>query len=183
MATSPPNEGTRPPISALLWAVAVIGTLAGLGLYLASGARKPDAVDVPPPLGVTGGVADGVPQPTALPPPPANFFTIPGCRLFDAMVATGESEIALAAQCAIPASAKTLAVAVAVVDPYRSGALSVFAADASADSATPLEFESGRPRNGLLYLPLPADGSGRARVRNTASEPVRVILDLSGYFE
>ena len=167
--------------SALLWTVAVVGVLGGLGLYFARGDKPATA----PPAALEPAPIAAVPDPTPTPPPPPNYFTVAGCRLYDGSVAPGDSVVNLRTDCGVPPSAKTLAVTVSVIDPAGAGTVALRAADAAVDAAgaTPLEFRAGLPRTGAAYLPLPADGSARVGVRNTAAGPVRVLLDLSGYFE
>lgn len=181
-----PQQTPSSRSSALLWTVAVVAVLAGLGLYLARGERP---AAEPAPAAATApdaaALVAAAPDPAPTPPPPANYFTAPACRLFDDLIAPGDSVLALDAACALPATAKTLAVMVSVIAPPEAGAVSLRAADAAVDDApgAVLEFQAGLPRNGSAYLRLPADGSARVGVRNSAGAPVRLILDLSGYFE
>jgi hypothetical protein len=181
-----PQQTASSRSSALLWTVAIVAVLAGVGLYLARGdrAEQPAA-----PAGSTAADAAApvatVPEPAPTPTPPPNYFTAPPCRLFDGAVQPGDSVVDLDPACALPATAKTLAVTISVFNPAAAGTLSLRPAGAAAGDAAGavLEFQAGRPRNAFEYVPLPADGSMRLGVRNGAGVPVRVILDLSGYFE
>lgn len=178
-----PSSGS----SALLWTLALVAVVAGLGLYLARGQRQAaDAGDAPAePVAAASPIA-AAPDPAPTLPPPPNYFTLPPCRLFDGMVAAGASVFDLNPACGLPATATSVAVVVSVIDPGEAGTLGFHAADAGGDgaaAAATIEFQAGRPRNGAAYLKTPADGSARVGVRNSATVPVRVLLDVSGYFE
>ena len=167
--------------SALLWTLAVVAVLAGLGLFLARGQRQAADAGDPPAVAVAA-----APDPGPTPPPPPNYFTLPLCRLFDGAVEAGSSVLDLSPACGLPATAKSVAVVVSVIHPTATGSIVFHAADAGAAAVAAgaiVEFQAGRPRNSAVYIRLPADGSARVGVRNGATVPVRVLLDVSGYFE
>jgi len=180
---SQPTPSSRS--SALLWTLALVAVVAGLGLYLARGQRQAAAPSDPQAAAAAPAIA-AAPDPAPTPPPPPNYFTLPPCRLFDGKVAAGDSVLDLNPACGLPATAVSVAVVVSVIDPGEAGSVGFHAADASGDgaaAAATVEFQAGRPRNGAVYVKMPADGSARVGVRNSATVPVRVLLDVSGYFE
>ena len=174
------QQTPSPRSSALLWTLALVTVVAGLGLFLARGERQ--AADAG---GPTAEAVAAAPDPGPTPTPPPNYYTLPQCRLFDGNAAAGDSVLDLNPACGVPATAKSIAVVVSVIDPGASGSVGFHAADAGADgaaAAATVEFQAGRPRNGAVYVQMPADGSARVGVRNSAEVPVRVVLDVSGYF-
>lgn len=104
-------------------------------------------------------------------PPPLDFHTVAPCRLADRDVPG--PPLALTGACGVPPTARALAVNVTVLDPRSGGSLAI--------AGTAIAFEAGRTRALHTLLALPADGSGTVPVE--ASTPVRILLDVTGYFE
>ena len=126
---------------------------------------------------------------------PYKFYTLTPCRLLDTRQADGphggpavppgsQRVVVAAGQCGIPATAKSLAVNVTVVQPAEPGFLSFFAGDAPVPATSTLNFASGDVRANNSILALASSGTGTVALFNsTATQPVHVLVDVSGYFQ
>jgi hypothetical protein len=126
---------------------------------------------------------------------PYKFYTLTPCRLLDTRLADGphggpaippgsQRVVVAAGQCGIPATAKTLAVNVTVVQPAEPGFLSFFAGNAPVPATSTLNFVPGDVRANNSTLALSSSGTGTVALFNsTATQPVHVLIDVSGYFQ
>jgi hypothetical protein len=126
------------------------------------------------------------------PPPPTSFFTIPPCRAVDtrsgpgpygapALQARSDRTFTLAGQCAIPPTARALAVNIAVAQPTAAGHLRLYPAGAALPQTSSINYAAGQTRasNAIVLLT-----SGGITVRcNQPFGTVHFILDVSGYFQ
>jgi hypothetical protein len=125
-------------------------------------------------------------------PPPTSFFTIPPCRAVDtrsgpgpygapALQARSDRTFTLAGQCAIPPTARALAVNIAVAQPTAAGHLRLYPAGAALPQTSSINYAAGQTRasNAIVLLT-----SGGITVRcNQPFGTVHFILDVSGYFQ
>jgi hypothetical protein len=130
--------------------------------------------------------------PAPAPPAAAAFHTLPPCRVADtrnapgaygapALVAGGVRTFALAGQCGISMTAKSVAANLTVTQPTAGGYLTVFPAGSALPLASAINFSAGQTRANNAVLRLGAGGA--VSVRNGSSGTVQVILDVTGYFE
>jgi hypothetical protein len=138
-------------------------------------------------LGVTGdwilrvGIRTGV-------SPPANYFTLAPCRIFDTRttpppLTTGVDRlISIAGTCGVPATAKAVSLNIAVTDPTASGFVKLFPAGATAPVASAINYSAGQTRTNNGVYALGAGGAIVARSGPLAGT-TQLILDVSGYFE
>jgi hypothetical protein len=129
------------------------------------------------------------------PPAPADFFTVPPCRLVDtrnpagpyggpALAASSERTWNLAGRCGIPATAQAVAVNLTAVAPIQPGDFRAFAAGGVAPLATALNWSAGQTRANNAILPLTTDGNGGLTVHlDMAAGTVQLIIDVVGYFQ
>jgi hypothetical protein len=125
--------------------------------------------------------------------PAQDFYTLEPCRLVDTRGATGafggpalaagaDRVFALAGRCGIPATARALAVNMAVTQATASGNLRLYPAGAPLPLVASINYAPGQTRanNALVTL----NGLGEIAVRCAqASGTVHFILDVNGYFE
>ena len=131
-----------------------------------------------------------LPAPT--PPVATAFHTLPPCRIVDtrnapgpdgapALQAGGVRSFALAGQCGIPMTAKSVAANLTVTQPTAGGYLTVFPSGSVPPLASAINFSAGQTRanNSVLRL---GDG-GAVSVLSATSGTVHLILDVTGWFE
>ncbi|HZF13949.1 MAG TPA: hypothetical protein VFE33_34585 [Thermoanaerobaculia bacterium] len=122
------------------------------------------------------------------------FYSITPCRLIDtrnpqgpaggpALQAGATRTFALAGQCGIPASARSLSVNLTVTQPAAAGYLSLFPADQSIPVASVINFSAGQIRSNNATLPLSGEGSGSLAVTDSSAGTVHFILDVNGYYQ
>jgi hypothetical protein len=127
---------------------------------------------------------------------PYRFFTLTPCRLLDTRLADGpfggppippggsQRVVVAAGHCGIPAGARALAVNVTVVASPQPGFLTFFPGDAAVPGTSTINFKPGRVIANNAVLALASSGSGTLALSNfTASQPVQVLIDVSGYFQ
>ena len=130
-------------------------------------------------------------QSLILPPeigPPSSFFTVPACRLVDTRVSAapmsaGEDRVfAAAGHCAIPPTAKTIAVNAVAVASSAVGNLRFYPPDRPAPGTAALTYPPGGTRGSFALIAL--DESARFAARAVqASGTVHLVIDVMGYFE
>lgn len=134
--------------------------------------------------------------PVAAPPPGGlAFHALPPCRLFDTRGSAGPDAAApalagfatrtfvIGGRCALPASAKSLSVNMAVTGAAAAGTLLLYPADlGAAPLAASIAFRAGQTRANNDLLSLAGDGTG-FKVLNTSAGAVHFILDVNGWFE
>ena len=126
---------------------------------------------------------------------PYRFFTLTPCRLLDTRRTDGPSGgppvpphsqrvVVAAGQCGIPVTAKALAVNITVVAAPESGFLTFFPGNAAVPATSTINFSPGQVIANNAVLWLASSGSGALAMGNsTATQPVQVLIDVSGYFE
>jgi hypothetical protein len=128
------------------------------------------------------------------PLPPAAFFTVSPCRVLDtrnpagllggpALAAGGRRSFTAAGVCAIPATARALAVNVTVVGPPAAGDLRLFPGDGPDPGTSTINFGPGQVRTNNAVLALALDGTGTIGVHNASAGAVHVVMDVFGYFQ
>lgn len=120
------------------------------------------------------------------------FFTLPPCRLLDTRLAADgpvlvsgtERILATHGRCGIPATARVLAVNVAVTQGSGAGHLRFYPGRAPVPTASTINFLPGQTRvnNAILLLSASGDG-GLAVTPFLGGGTVHLILDVTGYFE
>ncbi|MBK9968478.1 MAG: SUMF1/EgtB/PvdO family nonheme iron enzyme [Holophagales bacterium] len=125
-----------------------------------------------------------------------SFWSLAPCRLLDTRGAAGvfggpaigaagtpDRSFPLAdGACGVPVDAIALSVNVTVVTPNAAGDLLVYPGDvADPGDATSVAFGSGRTRAAMTILKLAGDDHGTVKVRNRASGPLDLLLDVNGY--
>jgi hypothetical protein len=125
---------------------------------------------------------------------PLRFFTLDPCRVLDTRSASGPlggpklaggapRTFPVAGVCGIPASAKSIAVNLAVNAPESAGFVRLFAGNGAPPDVSAINFDTGQTRAGNAVVLLATDGSGRIAIQNLGAGSVHVILDVTGYFE
>jgi hypothetical protein len=126
------------------------------------------------------------------PPPGTTLNTLPPCRIVDtrnapdpfggpAIPGGGTRTFALAGQCGVPLTAKSVAVNLTVTEPSSEGFFTAFPAGASRPLASNLNFSAGQTRANNAVLQL---GSGGAvSIFNGGSGTAHLVLDVTGWFE
>ena len=131
-----------------------------------------------------------LPAPT--PPVATAFHTLPPCRIVDtrnapgpdgapALQAGGVRSFALAGQCGIPMTAKSVAANLTVTQPTAGGHLTVFPTGSTPLLASAINFSARQTRANNAVLRLGAGGA--VSVLSGTSGTVHLILDVTGWFE
>lgn len=124
----------------------------------------------------------------------SRFFTLEPCRVLDTRNPNGPlggpklaggapRTFPVAGVCGIPASAKSIAVNLAVTAPESAGFVNLFAGNGAPPDTSAINFATGQTRAGNAVVLLATDGSGRLAIQNLGAGSVHVILDVTGYFE
>jgi hypothetical protein len=128
-----------------------------------------------------------------LPVPVASRLnTVPPCRIVDtrnapgvyggpAIPGNGTRTFVLTGQCGIPATAKSVAVNLTVVQASSGGHLAAFPAGQGLPLASTMNFGAGQTRANNAVLSLSAGGA--ISVFNGAAGPANFLLDVTGWFE
>lgn len=124
---------------------------------------------------------------------PADFYTLTPCRLLDTRNAAGawggpallpgQRVFQATGQCGIPAGAKAISVNLTVINPPVGGVLTLFPGNAALPNASSLNFKPGSTRANNSIVMLASSGSGAFAIHNSASAPVHIAVDVSGYFQ
>jgi hypothetical protein len=126
---------------------------------------------------------------------PYSFYTLPPCRLLDsrqtdgpqggpAVPPGGQRVVHAGGNCGIPASAKAVAANVTVVEPGEAGFLTFFPGNAAVPATSTLNFTPGQVRANNTVISLASSGSGTLALFSAApTQPVNVLIDISGYFQ
>jgi hypothetical protein len=137
------------------------------------------------------------PTPTPTPTPPAiagtSFHTLTPCRIADtrnpagprggpALAAGASRSFAVSGVCAIPSTAKAVAVNLTVVLPTTGGYLTVYPAGTSLPLASSINFRAGIVRANNAVLPLSAGGQITVFC-GMPSGSTNFLLDVTGWFE
>ena len=147
--------------------------------------------------GEPGGIAQDCsmvgPTIRVLPAPVATaFHTLPQCRIVDtrnapgpygapALPAGGIRSFALAGQCGVPMTARSVAANLTVAQPTAGGHLTVFPTGSTPSLASVINFSAGQTRANNAVLQLGAGGA--VSVQSGTSGTVQLILDVVGWFE
>ena len=126
------------------------------------------------------------------PPAATNLNTLPPCRIVDTRNAPGPfggppipgggtRTFALAGQCGVPLTAKSVAVNLTVTEPSSAGFFTVFPAGGSPPLASNLNFFAGQTRANNAVLQLGAGGA--VSILNGGNGAAHVVLDVTGWFE
>lgn len=123
-----------------------------------------------------------------LPAPPGKLFTVEPCRLADTrsaeappLVARTARAFQVAGRCGIPATARAVAVSVAVTGADAAGNLLLYAGGVAPVSST-INYVAGQTRANNAVVTLSDIGTVVVR-SNQPTGTVQVILDVAGYFE
>jgi Tol biopolymer transport system component len=127
------------------------------------------------------------------PPPGRDYFTVPPCRLFDSRepgsgpaLASGVARtLSVHGLCAVPETARAVAVNLTVTQPSGPGHLALHPGDGSLPSTSTINFGAGQTRANHAVLSLALDGTGSLAVTPVVlgNGTVHVIVDVVGYFE
>jgi subtilase family protein len=124
--------------------------------------------------------------------PPTSFYTVTPCRVVDtrnpngplggpALVANSTRAFAIAGQCGISATAKSVAFNITVTGAIAQGSLRLWPGGLSTPVAMTNSYSAGQTRANMAILGL---GNGQLAVRpEQPSGTVHVIIDATGYFE
>jgi len=124
----------------------------------------------------------------------SSFFTLDPCRVIDTrntngplggpkLAAGAPRTFPVTGVCGIPASAKSIAVNLAVNAPESAGFVRLFAGNGAPPDVSAINFAEGQTRAGNAVVLLATDGSGSLAIQNLGAGAVHVILDVTGYFE
>ncbi len=122
-------------------------------------------------------------------PEATDFYTLTPCRLVDTR---GAQAPALAAherrvwkiteRCGVPATAKAVALNVAVAGPTAQGHIRLMPGNGLSEASS-LNFSPGVTRANNAVAMLATDGTGGVAATNGSNGTVHLILDVNGYFE
>ena len=122
-----------------------------------------------------------------------NYFTINPCRVVDTrggapiggpvLQAQQTRTLAVAGNCAIPASAKAISINLAVTQPTATGNVRLFPAGQPVPTISSINYSTGQTRGNNSVVPLSALGQMAAFVGQPAGTTVHLIIDVNGYFE
>ena len=126
-------------------------------------------------------------------PTPSRFYAIPPCRVLDtrgpvgptggpALAAGASRTFTLAGVCAIPSTARALALNVTVTQPTAGGHLTLYPAGGAVPTASTINYVAGRARANNAILRLNAAGQ-LAIFCGQATGTTHAIVDVSGYFQ
>lgn len=126
-------------------------------------------------------------------PAGTGFYTLTPCRVADtrnapglyggpAMLAGSDRVWAVAGQCGVPSSAKSVTLNVTVTAASDNGSLRLYAAGAAPPPTTSISYGAGRTRANNAMAALGSSGGLAVRC-DQASGTAHVIIDVSGYFE
>ncbi len=129
----------------------------------------------------------------AFEPPPLVFFSVTPCRVADTRNAPGPQggpaltagvprNFTVRGSCAVPATAKAVAVNVTVISPAAAGSLFVHPTDAAMPAANTVSFRAGQTRANNAVLRLGAAGDLRV-LCSMPGGSAHFALDVVGYFE
>ena len=124
---------------------------------------------------------------------PASFYLVTPCRLADTRDASGPSggpalaggearSFPATGLCGIPASARAIAVNLAVYLPTGLGDLRAYPAGGGAPMASALNFRSGIVRSNSTIIPLGAGGQVAIQC-DMPPGSANVFIDVFGYFQ
>ena len=126
----------------------------------------------------------------APPPEPADFHTLTPCRVVDTRVSgqgpalQGQTErtFNITGLCAVPATARAVAVNLTVVGPTTAGYLRATPVDAASASTTAISFRAGQTiaNNGIYGL---SEAGTLSIYCGISSGSTHFVLDVFGYFE
>jgi hypothetical protein len=123
--------------------------------------------------------------------PGTDFFTISPCRLVDTrqtpsdpiLFGTTRTFTVVGGACtALPASAKAIALNVAVTAPTAAGNCRLYPGTVLPMAST-INFSAGQTRANNAVVPLAADGTVTAYCAPAGAGSVHLIIDINGYFE
>ncbi len=121
-----------------------------------------------------------------------SFFTATPCRILDtrtsgALVSGQTYEVDVATLCGVPATARSIAVNIAVVNATAAGYLTLWPAQSTSPGTSSINFHAGDAlaNNAILVLAGSSGSSGALWVQANVGGggTVQLILDVSGYFE
>lgn len=127
------------------------------------------------------------------PPPPQSFYVLPfPCRVVDTRNAPGPyggpalsggsaRNFALAGQCALPLTAKSVVVNLTVVVPASNGHFAAYPAGGNLPLASTLNFSAGQTRANNAVLPLGT--AGAVTIFNASAGGAHLVIDVVGWFE
>lgn len=120
-------------------------------------------------------------------PTPTAFYTVAPCRLADtrsgAPLGAGERRVFQATGvCALPSTARALAVNLTSTSATANGYLSAAPGNGLSSSSS-LNFRAGVTRANNAVVMLATDGTGSLSLRNGSSGTTHAIVDVCGYFE
>jgi hypothetical protein len=121
------------------------------------------------------------------------FYTVTPCRVVDtrnatgpyggpALVAGADRTFVMTGRCNIPATARAIAVNVAVTQPTGPGFFTLYAAGTSLPVFSTLNYSSGQTRANNAVVPLSASGV-LAVTCGQGSGSAQMIIDVNGYFQ
>jgi hypothetical protein len=123
----------------------------------------------------------------------ASFVTVTPCRVVDtrgpagpwgspALSAATERLFVFVGRCAIPSTARAVALTITATESSASGDLSFFPGGSPRPIVSAVNYSAGQTRSSNAITPL--SGAGTLAVYcNQSSGTVQLILDVNGYFE
>ncbi|HZF14054.1 MAG TPA: hypothetical protein VFE33_35110 [Thermoanaerobaculia bacterium] len=130
--------------------------------------------------------------PGAVPPPAGStaFYSIPPCRLLDtrgadgpALLANAARRITAAGRCGVPATARTVAANLTVVNASAGGDLRLFPAGSPLPPTSTINFAGHQTRANNAILSLSPDGEFAVWSDQAPAATVDFIVDVNGYFQ
>jgi hypothetical protein len=141
-------------------------------------------------------LVDGDAAGTILDDEAMRFFAVPPCRLIDTRNPAGplggpplganrSRTFVVTGQCAVPSSAKALAVNVTAANPGEAGNLQLYPAGAPTPQTSVLNFSAGRTRANSTVAALGAGGAFTVQcdMAPPSIASTHLVVDLYGYFQ
>jgi hypothetical protein len=125
---------------------------------------------------------------------PLSFFTVSPCRLVDTRQASGvpvggpglqaqrARVLKVTESCAIPSTARAVALNVTVTEPGAPGNLRLYPGGSMPATST-VNYAAGQTRANNAIVPLSVMGNLTAYASQAAGTSLHLIIDVSGYFE
>lgn len=123
-----------------------------------------------------------------------SYYAVPPCRVVDTRLASGvpiggpalqggeARDLHIAGNCAIPPTARAVALNITVTEPGATGHVRLYPGGSPPTTST-INYSPGQTRANNAIAPLSAAGNLTAYASQPAGTRVHLVIDVSGYFE
>jgi hypothetical protein len=119
-----------------------------------------------------------------------NFYTLTPCRVLDTRDTAGPAlsagvvrTFAIAGNCAVPMTAKSVSINATITQPTAQGHVVVFPGGTAVPPSSTINFRTGQTRANNAIVPLGANGTLSVVSGEPPGNTVHFILDVNGYFQ